>query len=164
MFRWIFHNLNIGWVVMAPIDVWLPTTRSVLNSIYPFHIATFPLAFARISSSLSCGWGVVWIYTVWSMQHGGTLKLATKGCYVEGNLHSYITRAWRNLEVGVDVQPNTSRLEAVYVHSLIINPYRGMYQEIHPCWPGSIGSVKLNTSLLMMREWCIITYRAPGKD
>ena len=58
-----------------------------------------------------------------------------------------------NLEVGGDVQPNISRLEAVYGHSLIINPYQGMYQEIHPCRAGSIGSVEINTSLLMMREW-----------
>ena len=54
-----------------------------------------------------------------------------------------------------DVQPNISRLEAVYGHSLIINPYQGMYQEIHPCMAGSIDSVKINTSLLMMREWII---------
>ena len=51
---------------------------------------------------------------------------------------------------------NTSRLEAVYGHSLIINPYRGMYQEIHPCMAGSIDSVKINTSLLMMREWMVL--------
>ena len=63
-----------------------------------------------------------------------------------------ISRAEGNLEVGGDVQPNTSRLEAVYGHSLIINPYQGMYQEIHPCMAGSIDSVKINTSLLMMRE------------
>ena len=68
-----------------------------------------------------------------------------------------ISRAEGNLEVGGDVQPNTSRLEAVYVHSLIINPYRGVYQEIHPCRPGSIGSVKINTSLIMMRE-CLILH------
>ena len=64
-----------------------------------------------------------------------------------------ISRAEGNLEVGGDVQPNTSRLEAVYGHSLIINPYQGMYQEIHPCRAGSIDSVKINTSLQMMREW-----------
>ena len=57
-----------------------------------------------------------------------------------------------NLKVGGHVFPNTSRLEAVYGHSLIINPYQGMYQEIHPCMAGSIGSVEINTSLLMMRE------------
>ena len=64
-----------------------------------------------------------------------------------------------------DVQPNTSRLEAVYGHSLIINPYQGMYQEIHPCMAGSIDSVKINTSLLMMREWLIRPRRprAEGK-
>ena len=60
-------------------------------------------------------------------------------------------RAEGKLEVGGDVQPNTSRLEAVDVHSLIINPYLGMYQEIHPRSAVSIGSVNINTSLLMMR-------------
>ena len=65
------------------------------------------------------------------------------------------SRAEGNLEGGGDVQPNISRLEAVYGHSLIINPYQGMYQEIHPCMAGSIDSVKINTSLLMMRE-CIV--------
>ena len=67
-----------------------------------------------------------------------------------------ISRAEGNLEVGGDVQPNISRLEAVYGHSLIINPYQGMYQEIHPFRAGSIGRVKINTSLLMMREWHIL--------
>ena len=61
-------------------------------------------------------------------------------------------RAEGNLEVGGDVQPNISRLEAVYGHSLNINLYQGMYQAIHPCRAGSIGSVEINTSLLMMRE------------
>ena len=51
-----------------------------------------------------------------------------------------------------DVQPNTSRLQAVYGHSLIINPYLGRYQEIHPCRVVSIGSVRINTYLIMMRE------------
>ena len=31
-----------------------------------------------------------------------------------------------NVEVGGDVQPNTYRLEAVYSHSLIINPFLGI--------------------------------------
>ena len=35
---------------------------------------------------------------------------------------------------------------------LIINPYTGMDQEIHPCGQGKIGSVKINPSLLRMRE------------
>ena len=52
-----------------------------------------------------------------------------------------------------DVQPNSSRFEAVYGHSLIINPSLGMYQEIHPCRASSTYSVKINTSLPMMREW-----------
>ena len=66
-----------------------------------------------------------------------------------------ISRAEGNLEVGGDVQPNTSRFEAVYGHSLIINPSLGMYQEIHPCRASSTYSVKINTSLPMMRE-CLI--------
>ena len=73
-----------------------------------------------------------------------------------------ISRAEGNLEVGGDVQPNTSRLEAVYGHSLIINPYQGMYQEIHPCMAGSIDSVKINTSLLMMREWSVLYSQGVG--
>ena len=66
-----------------------------------------------------------------------------------------ISRAEGNLEVGGDVQPNASRFEAVYGHSLIINPSLGMYQEIHPCRASSIDSVKINTSLPMMREWVV---------
>ena len=54
------------------------------------------------------------------------------------------------------VQPNTSRFEAVYGHSLIINSSLGMYQEIHPCRASSIDSVKINTSLQMMRECFLI--------
>ena len=69
----------------------------------------------------------------------------------------FFSKAKGNLEVGGDVQPNISRLEAVYGHSLIINPYQGMYQEIHPYRAGSIDSVKINTSLLMMREWFIMS-------
>ena len=63
-----------------------------------------------------------------------------------------VPRAEGNLEVGGDVQPNSSRFEAVYGHSLIINPSLGMYQEIHPCRASSTYSVKINTSLPMMRE------------
>ena len=44
-----------------------------------------------------------------------------------------------------DVQPNTSRFEAVYGHSLIINPSLGMYQEKHPCRASSTYNVKINT-------------------
>ena len=58
------------------------------------------------------------------------------------------------------VQPNASRLEAVYGHSLVINPSLGMYQEIHPYRAMSIVSVKINTSLVMMRE-CIIPQKVP---
>ena len=46
-------------------------------------------------------------------------------------------------------------IQAVYGHSLIINPYLGMCQEIHPCGAVCIGGVKINTSLLMMREWVV---------
>ena len=63
-----------------------------------------------------------------------------------------ISRAEGNLEVGGDVQPNASRLEAVYGDSLIIDSSTGIYQEIHPCRASSIVSIKINTSLLMMRE------------
>ena len=41
----------------------------------------------------------------------------------------------------------------MYGHSLITNPSLGMYQEIHPWRAMSIDSVKINTSLIMMREW-----------
>ena len=61
-------------------------------------------------------------------------------------------RAEGNLEVGGDVQPNSSRFEAVYGHSLIIKPSLGMYQEIHPCRVSSIDSVKINTSLPKSRS------------
>ena len=64
-----------------------------------------------------------------------------------------ISRAEGNLEVGGDVQPNSSRFKAVYGHSLIINPSLGMYQEIHPCWASSTYNVNINTSMPMMREW-----------
>ena len=36
------------------------------------------------------------------------------------------------LEVAGGVQHNTYQIEAVYGHSLIINPSPGIYQEIHP--------------------------------
>ena len=62
-----------------------------------------------------------------------------------------ISRAEGNLEVGGDVQPNSSRFEAVYGHSLIINPFLGMYQEIHPCRARSIDSGKINTSVPMYK-------------
>ena len=49
----------------------------------------------------------------------------------------------------------TARFEAVYGHSLIINPSLGMYQKIHPHRAMSIDNVKINTSLLMRREWVV---------
>ena len=58
-------------------------------------------------------------------------------------LNSLQGEYWKILSLGIglythtaerrDVQPDISRLEAVYGHSLIINPSLGMYQEIHPC-------------------------------
>ena len=66
-------------------------------------------------------------------------------------------RAEVNLEVGGDVQPKTSQLEAVYSHSLIINPFLRMYQEMHPYRAMSSDSVKINTSLVMRRECSIFT-------
>ena len=54
-----------------------------------------------------------------------------------------ISRGEGNLEVRGDVKPNTSRLEALYGHSLIINPSLGMSQEIHPYDAINIDSVKL---------------------
>ena len=38
----------------------------------------------------------------------------------------------------------------------IINPSTGMDQEIHPCGQGRIDSVKINPSLLRMRECPIL--------
>ena len=42
----------------------------------------------------------------------------------------------------------------------IINPSTGMDQEIHPCGQGRMDSVKINPSLLRMREWAILTAQA----
>ena len=49
-----------------------------------------------------------------------------------GQSQRHISRAEGNLELRGDLQPDTSQLEAVYIHSLINNPSLGMYQEIHP--------------------------------
>ena len=40
---------------------------------------------------------------------------------------------------------------------LIINSSTGMDQEINPCGQGRSASVKINPSLLRMREWPILT-------
>ena len=56
------------------------------------------------------------------------------------------------LDVGGDEHPNTSWLEAVYNHSLIINPSQGIYVLGYPSLQG-IDRVKTNTPLLMRREW-----------
>ena len=60
-----------------------------------------------------------------------------------------------HLGVGGDAQPNSSRFEAVSGHSLIIYPSLGMYQEINPCRASSIDSVRINTSLPVMRECAV---------
>ena len=80
---------------------------------------------------------------------------------IPDNQERDISRAEGNLEVIGDVKPNTFQLDAVYNHSLIINPSLGMYQEIHPYRAISIGSIKINTSLRMRREW-ITTSRFPS--
>ena len=81
-----------------------------------------------------------------------TISIVFIHCGEEGCIGLYISRAEGNLEVGGDVQPNSSRFEALYGQSLIINPSLDMYQEIRPCRANSIDSVKINTSLPMMRE------------
>ena len=65
-------------------------------------------------------------------------------------------RAEGNLEVGGDVQTNSSRFDLVYGNSLIIYPFLGIYHEIHPFRASSIDSVEINTSLLMSRECYIL--------
>ena len=59
-----------------------------------------------------------------------------------------------NLEGGGDGFPNTSRVLVEYGHSLSINFSTGNtgIQEILPCGQGRIDSVKINPSLLMMRD------------
>ena len=57
-----------------------------------------------------------------------------------------------NLEGGGDGFPNTSRVLVEYGQSLSINFLQGVDQEILPCGQGRIDSVKINPSLLMMRE------------
>ena len=56
---------------------------------------------------------------------------------------------WGTSEGMYIVQPDTTW------QCTVINPSLGMYQEIHPCRAMSIYSVKINTSLQMMREWII---------
>ena len=50
------------------------------------------------------------------------------------------------------VQSNKSILEAVYDNSLTINPSLGMYQYVHSNSAMNIGSIKINTSLMMIKE------------
>ena len=69
-------------------------------------------------------------------------------------LHSQRQRHFPNAEISRlqreisrwEEMYNTSRLDAVYVHCLIINPPP-------PCWTISIDSVKINSSLVIMRGW-----------
>ena len=62
-----------------------------------------------------------------------------------------------NLEGGGDGFPNTSRVfGGVRPFSHHQSFYRqGVDQKILPCGQGRIDSVKINPSLLMMREWII---------
>ena len=39
--------------------------------------------------------------------------------------------------------------------SFNVTPVASRYQEIHPYSAMNIDSVKINTSLIMMKEWCI---------
>ena len=48
------------------------------------------------------------------------------------------------------VQPNTSRLKALYSHYLITRDVSG---NTHPYWVISFDSVKISNSLVMMRGW-----------
>ena len=45
-----------------------------------------------------------------------------------------------------------------------INSSTGMDQEIHPCGQGRVDSVKINPSLLRMREWHMISVTLPLAD
>ena len=48
------------------------------------------------------------------------------------------------------------RLWSLWIISSDINPVGSEYEEIHPYSALNIESVKINTSLLMMREWLIL--------
>ena len=57
--------------------------------------------------------------------------------------------------------PRAKRIDSQFLLSfgtdilLIINPSTGMDQKIHPCGQARIDSVKINPSLLRMREWVV---------
>ena len=51
------------------------------------------------------------------------------GLYIPTTKTREIFRVMGDLEVGGEVQPNNSQLEAMYRHSLIIDPSLGMYWE-----------------------------------
>ena len=57
-----------------------------------------------------------------------------------------------NLLVVGDVKLDITQLEAVYGHSLVVNPSLGMYQAIHPYSAMNFDSLKINTSLAKMKE------------
>ena len=77
-----------------------------------------------------------------SSRFPSTLDISrVSGSQVSGNL----------LDVG-DGFPILSRVLVEYGHLLIINPSTGMDQKILPCGQGRIDSVKINPSLLRMRE------------
>ena len=87
------------------------------------------------------------------MMQSGSLHGRQEGCFG-------FPRSEGNLEVEGDVnctscnkmyQPNTSRLETVCSHSLIINPSLGMYQEIHPYWASRL--LKVLTVLKSTIPW-----------
>ena len=64
-----------------------------------------------------------------------------------------ISRVEGNLEGGGDGFLNTSRVLVEYGHSLIINlSIRNSDQKFLPCGQGRIDGVKINPSLLMLRE------------
>ena len=48
--------------------------------------------------------------------------------------------------------------------SFNITPVASGYQDIHPYSAMNIDSVKINTSLIMMKEWCLLLPMAPERD
>ena len=91
-------------------------------------------------------------YCMWALPRGGMYCIST---LLQGGMywvvHSRRPRDFPRPERCPEGK--ASWFEAVYSHSLIIDPSLGMYQEIHPWRASSTYSVKINISLLMMREW-----------
>ena len=81
----------------------------------------------------------------------GMQDIVSVHCREEGCIRLYIPKTKRYPEARREVQTNTSQLEPVYGHYLVTNPSLGMYYEIHPYGVIRIGSVNINTSLLIMR-------------